>query len=107
MQEKDRWVGACHVMVNGNDINAVGTQCFQDRCDLRFQHGNIPCDDRLSITAVECGPRVQAHSSIDRCPHFFQREIGTPDRDLVYGSVLLSFGADNLGDLSGIEFSFK
>ncbi len=73
--------------------------------DFLFQHGHITSDGRLLIGTNEGGPCIKTHPRVDQRSHFFEFQIIASDSYFVYGSILLTFIADDFRDLGCIDFA--
>ena len=58
MQEYDFGLGADHVIVDRNHIDAMAPQRFQYRCDFLRKHGHISSHRSLIVCSNECRPGV-------------------------------------------------
>jgi hypothetical protein len=94
MQEDDDGLHVGHVVVDGDDIDAVPPQRFEHRRELRLQHGNVSGNHRVSVRVSKRGPRVQTHARIDRGAVVARVDVRTADRDLTDGAGLLTRVAD-------------
>ena len=69
-----------HMLVNGNDVETVLPERFQNRLHFVFEHRDIARNHCLVFAAGESGPGVQAHPRSDRrAAHVFHVQIVTPD----------------------------
>src|SRR6478735_2150264 len=79
-----------HVVVDSHDFDAVLPQGREHGRDLGRLHGDVTSDDRVVVTAVKRGPRVQAHARVDVRTHFLDRQVGTTDGYFVDVAVLFA-----------------
>src|SRR5439155_2374640 len=74
-------LGTDHVVVNRQHVYNVAPESFQNPCHLCFQHRDIARHRGVLVRTHKGGPRVHAHSCVDRCAHFLQVQVVTAHGD--------------------------
>ncbi len=84
-----------HVLVDGDDVDAVGAHRLENCLQLALEHGEVAIDDCLLIAARERGPGVDAHLVADL--DAVHRRLAT-DNDLDHAVAGLRFRPEHLLD---------
>src|SRR5437764_14307912 len=90
VEKIDSWLAARHVIVNGDDVQAVSAKGFQNGRDFLAEHSDVAGNLGIGIAAVERGPRVEPHSGVDGRAHFLEVNVVTAERNLVDRPALLA-----------------
>src|SRR5215467_15742432 len=93
MEEKVARLLLAHVLMNGDDVDALLAHGMQNWLKLVLQHGEITIDKRRIVAAGKCRPSVDAHLLADGYTMHAGR---TADHDLEHALVGLPLGAECL-----------
>src|SRR5215831_17239532 len=93
MEEKVARLLLAHVLMNGDDVDALLAHGMQHWLKLVLQHGEITIDKRCIVAAGKCRPSVDAHLLADGHAVHAGR---TADHDLEHALIGLALGAECL-----------
>lgn len=88
------------MVMDRDDVDAVGAKHLEHRLHLGFEHRHVPRDHGIGIRSGEGRPRVESHASVDPRAVLAQVDVGPADRDLVDRTALLTLVPDDLRDRS-------
>src|SRR5215831_11872232 len=98
MEEQVARLLLAHVLMNGDDVDALLAHGTQNRLKLVLQHGEVTINKRRSVAAGKCRPSVDAHLLADGYAVHAGR---TADHDLEHALVGLALDAECLLEGSG------
>ena len=75
MEKNHVRLGIQHVMVDGNDIQAVRTQGLQHRVDFARAHGDVAGDLSVVFISGKGGPGIQSHAGVNRRSVLFEVKV--------------------------------
>src|SRR3954463_10552619 len=81
MEKIDCWLAARHVIVNGDNVQAISPKGFENGCDLLAEHRDVAGNLGIGIAAVERCPSVEPHSGVDGRAHFLEVNVVTAHRN--------------------------
>ena len=83
----------CHVLVNGDDVDLVLTQRFQDRLQFVFRHREVAINNGVVVASRERRPRVHAHILADI---YAMHGCRSPEREFDHSVLRFSLRSKDL-----------
>src|SRR5205807_498195 len=64
-----------HVVVDGNDVQFVSAESFENGIEFGFAHGNVAGNLRVRVVPGKGGPGVEAHARVDCGSVLFEAKV--------------------------------